>query len=94
MTSSPTLLLRVAAAWPVPGLGLLLLPDAQASTVLHIYPLHTALRIVAHRPDGAPWQATATVEEVAHGDARQYGLLVTIDEADAAPAGTEVWLAE
>lgn len=87
-----TLLLRVAAAWPVPGLGLLLLPDAEAPSALQAYPLHTALPVVVYQPDGSQLHAAATVEEVTQANTVLYGLLVAVEEADAIPAGTEIWL--
>ena len=52
MTTEPAhLLLRVATAWPLPGLGLLVLP-AGPTPYLAAYPLHTALAVEACLPDG------------------------------------------
>ncbi len=91
---TPLLLLRVAAAWPLPGLGLLALPDGPTPRLLP-YALHTALAVSAVRPDGTRQPATATVEEVnrpeAHGPVR--GLLLDLDSGSALPAATEIWLA-
>ena len=61
--AGPVLLLRVATAWPLPGLGLLALPDGPAPP-LAAYPLHAALAVEAVLPGGARRAATATVEEV------------------------------
>ena len=92
----PVLLLRVAAAWPLPGLGLLVLPDAAAPS-LAAYALHTALAVEAAVPDGTRHPAAATVEEVTRPeapDAPLRGLLLDFGTAVALPLGTEVWLVE
>lgn len=92
-----TLLLTVAAAWPLPGLGLLVLASA-AAPALDSYALHTALAVEAVLPDGSRLAAHATVEEITRpeesaGPVR--GLLLTWADATplALPAGTAIWLA-
>ena len=91
-----SLLLRVASTWAVPGLGLLALP-AVPTPNLQPYDLHTALLVVAIAPDGARYDATATVEEVTsdnvagsnvRGLLLDFGLPVTLLPA------TEIWLAD
>jgi hypothetical protein len=88
------LLLRVAAAWPLPGLGLLALPEGPTPHLQH-YALHTALAVVAVAPDGSRYTATATVEEITQPDAASplsRGLLLDFGKAiDLLPA-TEIWL--
>ena len=88
----PILLLRVAAAWPLPGLGLLALPDGPTPH-LASYPLHTALAVLVAGPDGSPLPATATVEEVTRADRTERGLLLDADMAgcELLP-DTEIWL--
>ncbi|MBD2723002.1 hypothetical protein [Hymenobacter armeniacus] len=91
----PGLLLRVAAAWPLPGLGLLLLPQGPAPA-LAPYALHTALAVEARLPDGARHAAVATVEEMTRPEtpnAPTRGLLLDVGAATL-PAGTEVWLTD
>ncbi|MBH8559613.1 hypothetical protein [Hymenobacter negativus] len=92
--SSPSLLLRVAATWPLPGLGLLVLPDGP-TPLLQPYALHTALAVACQLPDGTQQLGTATVEEVSHpgsapGPVR--GLLLDMGTASPVPPGTEIWL--
>ncbi|UOQ98599.1 hypothetical protein MUN81_03695 [Hymenobacter sp. 5317J-9] len=89
------LLLRVAAAWPLPGLGLLVLPNGPAPA-LAPYALHTALAVEARLPDGTRRTAAATVEEVARGETPvpTRGLLLDLEAATGWPAGTEIWLAQ
>jgi len=91
-----TLLLRVAATWPLPGLGLLALPDGPA-TALAGYPLHAALALEAVLPDGTRHPAAATVEEVTRPEtpeAPKRGLLLDVGAAVSLPLGTELWLVE
>ena len=96
MAGPAVLLLRVGAAWALPGLGLLALPDGPASALCP-YGLHTALTIEAVLPDGTCYSGVATVEEVTRPDILTEptrGLL--LDFGTAAPdlqAGTEIWLA-
>jgi hypothetical protein len=89
MSDSPTLLLRVATAWAVPGLGLLALPDG-ADDALRAYALHTALPIEARLP-GGPVTGTATVEEVEREGVASYGLLLDLGALATMPPGTEIW---
>ncbi|MBF9141449.1 hypothetical protein [Hymenobacter properus] len=94
MPAPAVLLLRVAAAWPLPGLGMLVLPEKPAPA-LAVYPLHTALPVEAALPDGGRHPAVATVEELTRSDAPapERGLLLDL-EADRLPVGTEIWLVE
>lgn len=95
MSSANLLLLRVAAAWPLPGLGLLVLPDA-ATPHLATYPLHTVLVVEAALPIGPHHAATATVEEITHAGSAERGLLLDFgpDAAPPLPPGTEIWLVQ
>ena len=92
MPAPATLLLRVARAWPLPGLGLLALPDGPAPA-LAAYAVHTALAVEAALPGGTRLAAVATVEELARPEtpAPTRGLLLDL-EAVELPAGTEIWL--
>ncbi|GAB3854034.1 hypothetical protein GCM10028822_23500 [Hymenobacter terrigena] len=93
MTSSG-LLLRVATTWPLPGLGLLALPDGLTPLLLP-YALHTALAITALLPDGTHQSGTATVEEVSRPDDAAgpvRGLLLDMSTTSPLPPGTEIWL--
>ena len=88
------LLLRVAAAWPLPGLGWLVLPEGPASALAG-YALHTALAVEAVLLAGARHPAMATVEEVtrpaeAAGPTR--GLLLDLGGDLVLVPGTEIWL--
>ncbi|MFD1467925.1 hypothetical protein ACFQ48_06790 [Hymenobacter caeli] len=85
------LLLRVAAAWPVPGLGLLALPAGPAAAPLRAHALHTALAVEARPPGGAALPGTATVEEVERGGRSSYGLLLDLGGPVDLPPGTEIW---
>ena len=88
----PLLLLRVAATWPLPGLGLLVLPDGP-TPYLAACALHTALAVTSVRPDGTRHGGVATVEEVTRPDAGPTcGLLLDFGAAVALPPGTEIWL--
>jgi len=88
------MLLRVAAAWPLPGLGLLALPDGPTPH-LAAYPLHTALAVEAVFPDGTCQPGTATVEEVTRADGAARALLLDVGPATEPTLvpGTEIWLA-
>ncbi|WP_035557392.1 hypothetical protein [Hymenobacter sp. IS2118] len=87
------LLLRVAAAWPLPGLGLLALP-AGPTPHLAGYALHTALAVELRRAVGTGCSGTATVEEVTRPEGAVRGLLLDLGAADAnLLPGTEIWLA-
>ncbi|WP_210513827.1 hypothetical protein [Hymenobacter terricola] len=87
-------LLRVAATWQLPGLGLLALPDGPTPP-LAPFALHTALAVEARLPGGTRHAAIATVEEVTRPeapDAPARGLLLDFGAAVELPAGTEIWL--
>lgn len=87
---SEVLLLQVANAWSLPGLGLLVLP-AGPTPALAGYALHTTLAVRLDLPD-KQIVAMATVEEVSRGTELAQALLlhdVTLTEL---PAGTAVWL--
>ena len=91
---APVLLLRVAATWPLPGLGLLALP-AGPTPHLTAYALHTALAVRALRPDGTTLAGIATVEEVSRPGAAgvsQRALLLDLEAAGTLPPNTEIWL--
>ena len=91
----PTLLLRVATTWFLPGLGLLALPVGR-TPYLATCSLHTALAVEALLPDGTHHTGTATVEEVTRPDATnatERGLLLDFGTATALPPNTEIWLA-
>ncbi|AMJ67659.1 hypothetical protein [Hymenobacter sp. PAMC 26628] len=90
MSDSPTLLLRVAAAWAVPGLGLLALP-AGPDGALRAHALHTALPIEARLPGGPTAGGTATVEEIEREGVASYGLLLDLGALVTVPPGTEIW---
>ena len=90
----PTLLLRVAATWSLPGLGLLAIP-AGPTPQLQPYALHTALAVVAIGPNDERHSGTATVEEVTQPnqpDGPVRGLLLDFDEPVALLPYTEIWL--
>lgn len=92
----PLLLLRVAATWALPGLGLLALPDGPTPH-LNAHPLHTALAVEAELPEGTRLTGRATVEEVIRPDttdAPARGLLLDFGTAAALPPGTSIWLAQ
>jgi hypothetical protein len=94
--SAPTLLLRVAATWPLPGLGLLALPDGPTPLLLP-YALHTALAVAVILPDGTHQPGTGTVEEVSRPDTATgpvRGLLLDMGTTHPLPPGTEIWLAD
>ena len=91
---TPLLLLRVAATWPLPGLGLLALPDGP-TPYLAACALHTALAIEARRPDGTCHSGQATVEEVSRSaDAASptRGLLLDLGLTRELPVGTTIEL--
>ncbi|MDQ2769500.1 MAG: hypothetical protein M3Y54_03255 [Bacteroidota bacterium] len=93
--SAPVLLLRVAATWLLPGLGLLALP-AGPTPHLTAYALHTALAVRAVRPDGMALVGVATVEEVSRPGTEaavsQRALLLEMEAAETLPPDTEIWL--
>lgn len=95
--SVPILLLRVAASWPLPGLGLLVLP-AQPTSALAAYALHSALAVEVWLPNCTVLQGKATVEEItrpaATAEPAQRALLLDLDGAVVLPPGTEIRLAE
>ena len=86
---TPLLLLRVAAAWPLPGLGLLVLPDGP-TPYLTACDLHTALAIEAHLPDGTRRSGSATVEEVSRPEATMRSLLLDLELSRELPVGTAI----
>ena len=90
MSDSPTLLLRVATAWAVPGLGLLALP-AGPDEALRAHALHTALPVEARLPGGGTAAGTATVEEIDRAGVSSYGLLLDLGALAAVPPDTEIW---
>ena len=92
--STSVLLLRVAATWPLPGLGLLALPDGPTPH-LTAYPLHTTIEVAAILPDGSRHAATATVEEITRPEAPgkpAQGLLLDFGASLPLPRGSEIWL--
>jgi hypothetical protein len=85
------LLFRVAKSFPLPGLGILLLPDMPPQA-LAAPALHTALPLTLRYPGGHTETTVATIEEIARaGCPTTRALLLTQPEAAPAPAGTEVW---
>ena len=88
MPSSDLLLLRVAATWPLPGLGLLALPDA-ATPHLLAHPLHTALAVEIELASGR-LAGVGTVEEITRTDTVERGLLLDFGSVavPALPPGT------
>ena len=91
---APVLLLHVAQAWPLPGLGLLVLP-AGPTPCLAACGLHTALAVAAHLPDGTRHAGTASVEEVSRPDdvtGPTRGLLLDLGTAEHLPPGADIWL--
>ncbi|MCC3151751.1 hypothetical protein Q3A66_01000 [Hymenobacter sp. BT770] len=92
MPAPDLLLLRVAATWSLPGLGLLALADA-ATPHLAAHPLHTALAVEAVLPAGGRLAGTGTVEEITRGETTERGLLLDLGpEGTTLPPGTEIWL--
>jgi hypothetical protein len=69
---------------------MLALPAASALRLS--YPLHTALQVRLLLPTGREQAATATVEEVSHEGNTTSALLVQLQELQALPPGTEIWL--
>jgi hypothetical protein len=86
--------MHVAAAWPLPGLGLLLLPEG-STPYLTDQPLHTPLAVEVSLPDGSRYQGFATVEEVHHAAAAgpASGLLLDLGPTREVPVGSIIWLA-
>ncbi|OGX84224.1 hypothetical protein [Hymenobacter glacialis] len=95
MLDSTVLLLRIAATWPLPGLGLLALPEG-ATPRLVSYPLHTPLAVAAVLPNGRTHRGQATVEEIARTVSVERGLLLDFSPVliEQLAAGTEIWLLE
>jgi len=95
MPASDLLLLRVAATWFLPGLGVLVVP-AGATPRLANYPLHTALAVVAEVAGGILAPATATVEEITREGTAKWALLLDFGAAGVPPLlpGTGIWLVE
>ncbi|MBF9239087.1 hypothetical protein I2I05_16915 [Hymenobacter sp. BT683] len=92
MPDTNLLLLRVAATWPLPGLGLLALPTAPTPH-LAAYALHTALAVEVVWPSGARCPGAATVEEITRTYSVERGLLLDLGTVAATlPPGTEIWL--
>ena len=95
MKPTPILLLRVSAAWPLPGLGLLALADGPTPYLAGL-PLHTALAVEVCLPDGTCHPGHATVEEVSRPDdstGPTRGLLLDLGAVREISAGTGIWLA-
>jgi hypothetical protein len=93
--TAPTLLLRVAATWPLPGLGLLVLPDGP-TPYLAACALHSAHAVTIELPGGSRQPSLATVEEVVRPDdstGPQRGLLLDLGPTRELPIGTSIWLA-
>ncbi len=95
MPDYDVLLLRVAAMWPLPGLGLLVLPEG-ATPRLMSYPLHTPLLVAVVLPNGNRHRASATVEEIVRTAATERSLLLDFgtEVAEELAVGTEIWLLE
>ncbi|MGY3090649.1 hypothetical protein ACVWYF_003710 [Hymenobacter sp. UYAg731] len=89
--STPALLLRVAAIWPLPGLGLLALPDGPTPH-LTAYELHAAVAVEAVLPNGTRHPGTATVEEITRGAVPERGLLLDFGTSIVVPNHSEIWL--
>jgi hypothetical protein len=87
----PTHLLCVAAAWPLPGLGLLALP-AGPTPYLGLQALHTALPVVAIATNGERHAGTATVEEITQSGIAVRGLLLDLGMTETLLPGTNIWL--
>ena len=86
------LLLRVSAAWTLPGLGVLALAEGPAPH-LTAYPLFTALAVEVAWPTGQRHPGTATVEEVTRAETPERALLLDLDpDVPAVLPGTEIWL--
>ena len=90
-TPGSALLLRVAATWPLPGLGLLALPSGPTPH-LTAYELHAAVAVEAILPDGTRHAATATVEEITREMVLERGLLLDFGTTVALPNNSEIWL--
>ena len=91
--ATSVLLLRVATAWPLPGLGLLVLAPG-ATPVLAPYPLHTALAVRVVLATGSSYSATATVEEINRADTTERALLLELPFGAVQPSvGSGIWLA-
>ena len=91
---TPLLLLRVANTLPVPGLGLLALPDGPTPQ-LERYALHTTLAVEATGPGGFRQTAVATVEEITtSANTPKRGLLLNFEPPMALLSGAEIWLSE
>jgi hypothetical protein len=91
MSTLSQLLLTVAAAHHLPGLGVLALPAAGPPQPWP-YPLHTALLVRLVWPEGYQATAPATVEEVSRADHTLPALLVQLEQGPALVAGTQIWL--
>jgi len=88
------MLLRISAVWPLPGLGLLALPEGPTPYLANLA-LHTALAISVAIPQDTIYAGIATVEEITRGDETVRGLLLQLpDGLPPLPAGTEIWQAE
>lgn len=88
-----TFLFRVDKIFPLPGLGLLLLP-APGASALDSQALHAALRLTLRHPTGPAEPAVATVEEITRDAAPAVrGLLLPEPGPRPVAPGTEVWWA-
>ncbi|TGE07818.1 hypothetical protein [Hymenobacter fodinae] len=93
---SDLLLLQVRESVSLTGLGILLLPAAEAPG-LNRFPLHTALHLHLRYPSGLAENAVASVEEITRPNsevglsAAERVLMLTQEGAIAPPVGTQVW---
>ena len=94
MPAPDSFLLHVAAARPLPGLGVLVVPAGATPRLAH-YPLHTALTVAA-ADGGTLVSAAATVEEIVREGNAARGLLLDFGLANIPPLlpGTSIWLLE
>jgi hypothetical protein len=85
------MLFRVAKSFFLTGLGVLILPENPVPE-LQPFALHTSWRLTLAQPDGARRAALASLEELTrpHEPATRV-LLLTQENAEPVPAGTEVW---
>ena len=85
------LLFRVDKIFPLPGLGVLLLPETTVPA-LHKLDLYTALKLQLRYPSGHSQTVLASVEEITREDASAIrGLLLTQESLPMVALGTEVW---
>ncbi|MGI4871342.1 MAG: hypothetical protein ACRYFX_09200 [Janthinobacterium lividum] len=80
----------IARSLRVPGLGLLVLPEAPAPAWLMAHSLHTALHLRLHRPGEPSLPLPATIEEIAHNEEPSARALLLDADPGKVPAGA--WL--